>query len=112
MPSARSSTVDTHTFQVYDLADGRLRMRRGDSKVVIPELEPDASKNTSPEELTGFPPEVMAIVGEYPIDNAEIPAQSGNTQVKQRRARPELRAAVSTSLTQTCVQDVLTPRAE
>ncbi len=100
--SAASATVDTRSFQIYDRPNGRLGMRHTDSKVTVPVV--DSQGQPSDREtlgLGGFPDEVVAIVGEYPVDNEED-AQGSETQMKRRRARPELRAAVSLTYVPSC----------
>lgn len=77
-------------------------MRHTDSKVTVPVV--DSQGQPSDREtlgLGGFPDEVVAIVGEYPVDNEED-AQGSETQMKRRRARPELRAAVSLTYVPSC----------
>ncbi len=91
-----ATIVDTRSFQIYDRPGGRLGMRHTDSKVTVPVTkEPGVQTgSSSPHGLGGFPDEVLAIVGEYPVDTAQDNHASEHT-MKKSRARPELRAAVS-----------------
>ncbi|RDX39980.1 hypothetical protein OH76DRAFT_1423978 [Lentinus brumalis] len=90
--SEKTTMVETTSYQVYDLADGRLGMRQEDGRVSVPQAAP--SDWTRSREDETFPPEVAAIVGEYPVDTPEAEEHYIGPQASRKpRARPELRAA-------------------
>ncbi len=94
--SAQPVQLDTRSYQIYDLADGRLGMRQEDAKVSVD--APAAQTQPNSGSADTVTPEVLGILGEYPADECELPGVAP-TQVKpgkKKRKRVDLRAAVST----------------
>ncbi len=89
--TASHVTKETQSFQVYDLPDGRLGMRREDGKVTLQVSEPASTGRVDLQDGTSLSP----LLGNF---HPDVP-ESGVSAVfkKQRKARTELRAAVRTS---------------
>ncbi len=91
-PSSAPQEVmkDARSYQVYELNDGRLGMRRGDAKVSV-------GQGNTVEEEQQTADLTAAIVDEYQHNQpSEVNVQ--HSKRRTRGPRPELRAAVRTRL--------------
>lgn len=91
--ASRLTTVDMRSYQIYDLSDGRLGARYRDNKVTVPLTHVESNESvtgpTTPSHDDPFGPDVAEIMAGYSPDEPPV-----EHQIKKKRARPELRAAV------------------
>ncbi|KAI0739804.1 hypothetical protein C8Q80DRAFT_1124130 [Daedaleopsis nitida] len=99
---ATGTTVDTRSYQAYELSDGRLCSRHEDRQIHLERvpLQP-ASSSTLGDTVTVFlqdqpavsNPEVDAIINEYPVHEDPLHPIEEPIKLKKKRPQPELRAA-------------------
>ncbi len=87
-PGTKEVQKDTQSFQVYDLQDGRLGMRREDGKVTLQVSEPPPSGPAPVSDGST----ISCVLGDFHPDVAESGATA--PMKKLRKPRNELRAAV------------------